>query len=238
MSARTRCLSYLRVSTAGQIDGDGFPRQRAAIARYVKAKRLVIEHEFTDEGVSGTLPLHERPGLSALLLLATAKDNDVRLIVVEKADRLSRDLIEGETILAEFRRHNVRIVEAEGGNELTASDNPTASLVRQILGSVAEFEKKALCAKMAAGRRRKREGGERCDGAKPFGMRPGEAETLELIRKIEQDAIYKESKNVPQFVADVLNKKKVATRSGRPWTGDVVRRILRRKDLEAAPNPK
>ncbi len=46
-------------------------------------------------------------------------------------------------------------------------DTPTAVLVRQVLGAVAEFEKTTLVAKLAAARRRKRiAAGEKVEGRK------------------------------------------------------------------------
>jgi hypothetical protein len=46
-------------------------------------------------------------------------------------------------------------------------DTPTAVLVRQVLGAVAEFEKTTLVAKLAAARRRKRIAtGEKVEGRK------------------------------------------------------------------------
>ena len=47
-------VSYLRVSGKGQIEGDGFPRQRAAIEAYAKANNIDIVAECRDEGL-GTL---------------------------------------------------------------------------------------------------------------------------------------------------------------------------------------
>lgn len=63
-----KTIAYLRVSSVGQgTDGcDGFPRQRAAVARRAKVMGLELVEEFADEGVSGTLPPSERPGLSGL----------------------------------------------------------------------------------------------------------------------------------------------------------------------------
>src|SRR4026208_603817 len=45
-------------------------------------------------------------------------------------------------------------------------DTPTAVLVRQELGAIAQFEKASAVAKLAAARKRKREG--RCEGRKPL----------------------------------------------------------------------
>jgi DNA invertase Pin-like site-specific DNA recombinase len=47
-------------------------------------------------------------------------------------------------------------------------DTPTAVLVRQVLGAIAQFEKASIVAKLAAARKRKREREGRCEGRKPF----------------------------------------------------------------------
>ena len=180
-----KAIAYLRVSSVGQVGGDGFPRQREAIERFARTRQLNVVDEFRDEGVSGTLSLLERPGLS--LLVERVSGNGVRLILVEKADRLARDLVEGELILREFRRLGIRVVEVEGGQGLTdGSDNPTGNLIRHVLGAVAEFEKSALVGKLRAARRRKREREGRCEGRKPFGDRWGEEETLKIMKRLHR----------------------------------------------------
>jgi DNA invertase Pin-like site-specific DNA recombinase len=66
-AAMTKALSYLRVSGKGQVEGDGFPRQREAIARYAKTANIEVSEEFHDEGVSGTKDLDDREGLGELM---------------------------------------------------------------------------------------------------------------------------------------------------------------------------
>ena len=44
-------VSYLRVSSKGQVEGDGFPRQRDTIARYAKSAGFLLQDEYRDEGV-------------------------------------------------------------------------------------------------------------------------------------------------------------------------------------------
>lgn len=224
----TKAVSYLRVSGVGQVDGDGFPRQRAAISRRARAIGAELIDEFADEGVSGTLAISERPGLSALL--ERVLGNGVRLVLVEKADRLARDLVEGELILREFRRAGVRVIEAEGGNDLTAgdADNPTAKLIRQVLGAVAEFEKAALVGKLRAARARMRREGGRCEGVKPYGSLPGENAVLETIRSMRRGR-----RGFPDIAA-ALNAAGHTTRGrrdrpARAWTAADVRHLVRRR---------
>lgn len=185
-------VSYIRVSSQGQVDGDGPLRQRDSLARFAPVQ------EFSDEGVSGTLPLSERPGLlEALQVLATAPDGEERVLVVEKADRLARDLVEGELILRECRRRGVRVVEADSGADLTAGGgSPTATLIRQVLGAVAEFEKNALVSKLRAARNRIRATTGRCGG-----RRPPPTEMVEMARTLHAEGM--SYRNIARHLEDL-----------------------------------
>jgi DNA invertase Pin-like site-specific DNA recombinase len=135
--ARNQAASYLRVSGKGQVEGDGFARQRAAIAKHAASAGLELVAEFVDEGVSGTTEFADREGLAELL--DRIDSNGVRVVIVERADRLARDLIVSELILAEFRRRGVEVISAEGGVDLTSQADPTTVLIRQVLAAVGEF---------------------------------------------------------------------------------------------------
>jgi len=56
-----RAFAYLRVSGRGQVDGDGFDRQLAAIRSYAAVQGIAIARVFREEGVSGTLEGMDRP---------------------------------------------------------------------------------------------------------------------------------------------------------------------------------
>jgi DNA invertase Pin-like site-specific DNA recombinase len=223
----SKAVAYLRVSGKGQIEGDGFPRQREAIARYAKAAGLELVGEYRDEGVSGTKELDDREGLSDLL--ARIRSNGVRVVIVERADRLARDLLVGEIILNQFRELGVRVIAADGGTELTAGDDdPTRVLIRQVLGAVAQFEKAVIVSKLKAARVRKRRAEGRCEGRKPFGARPGEAEVVERILKLRRKPKGGERLSF-QAIAGRLNAEGVPTRTGKQWAAETVRGIVARR---------
>lgn len=227
ITKQIEAVAYLRVSTPGQVDGDGLSRQRDAIVAHAAKVGMTVVAEFTDEGVSGTKPLGERPGLTALF--AKIMSNGVRVVFVEKADRLARDLIEGELILREFRNAEVRVVEVEGGHDLTAGDdeNPTAKLIRQVLGAVSEFEKSALVTKLRAARDRKRRETGRCEGPLPYGEQPGEEAGLQRVLALAKKPRGKPRRSLREIIA-VLNEEGVPTRTGVPWSVSSVQSVLRR----------
>jgi len=106
-------------------------------------------------------------------LLDRLESNGVRTVIVERADRLARDLMVQEVIVGQFSKIGARILTADGV-DLTSNDDPTRSLIRQVLGAVAEFEKNVIVLKLRAARERKRARGERVEGVKPYGHFPAE----------------------------------------------------------------
>jgi DNA invertase Pin-like site-specific DNA recombinase len=185
---KIKAFSYLRVSGTAQITRDGFPRQREAITRYAKANRLELVDEYRDEGVSGTTEWDNREGLTELC--KRLDENGVRLVLIERPDRLARDLMVSETLLKEFRDRGVEVVECEGGMELTvADDEPTRVLIRQVLAAIAQFERKCLVAKLKGARNRIRASTGRCEGAKPFGSKDGEQPVVDRILSLKTEGL-------------------------------------------------
>jgi DNA invertase Pin-like site-specific DNA recombinase len=160
-----KAVAYLRTSSAANVGSDdkykrvaieaykdSDKRQRVAIDAYAKAAGYEIVEQFYDAAVSGADPVSARPGFAAML--ERLMSNGARTIIVESPDRFARDL------MVQLAGHDM--LKARGITLIAASapthfieDTPTAVLVRQVLGAVAEFEKTTLVAKLAAARRRK-----------------------------------------------------------------------------------
>jgi DNA invertase Pin-like site-specific DNA recombinase len=220
-------LSYLRVSGKGQVNKDGFPRQREAVLKYAKANGLEIIGEYRDEGVSGTKELEHRQGLAALL--DHIESNGVKIVLVERADRLARDLMVSEVILGQFRDLGVEVISADSGVDLTAGDNdPTRTLIRQVLGAVSQFEKSIIVLKLRAARERTRQKTGRCEGRKPYGFFPGEDKIIQRIKELYRKP-HGEKRLGFQTIAKRLNAEGILTRTGVKWSDTQVKAILTRK---------
>ena len=161
-------LAYLRVSTAGQIDGDGFPRQALACRNFAASKEWSVARCF-EEQQSGSDQLFDRPVMQELLALCGGGQFDT--IIVERVDRIARDVVIAELFFRECKKKGVSVYAADSGEELVnASGDPTRTLIRQILGALAEWDKAQICKKLQAGRRRaKMETGKPCGGPQPYG---------------------------------------------------------------------
>ncbi len=209
-------FSYLRVSGAAQVDGDGFPRQRAAIAEFCARHNLTILGEFVDPGVSGTVEGMDRPGFADMVNKAEQlTDFKIAGIVVENMDRWARTLMVGEVLLAQCRKRGLKVFCTTTGELVDMADenndDPYKNLYRQILGAIAQFEKCCLVVKLKGARGRKRMLGFGCEGAKPFGQKPGEGDILREMRALKEKSFSLDE------IALELNIQKRTTRFGKKW---------------------
>lgn len=161
-----RAVAYLRTSSATNVAGDSSERQRQAVTIYAKRSGLVIVHEAYDAAVSGADPLDQRKGFTTLL--SYARENGISTILVETASRFARDLIVQETGHAMLSREGFALIAVDDPDAFTA-DTPTARMVRQILGAVAEFDKASTVAKLKGARdRASAAAGHRVEGRKGY----------------------------------------------------------------------
>ena len=213
-------FAYLRVSGIGQIGGDGFPRQRQAIEEYSAAHDLQIVSWFEEKGVTGKADSDERPALRELL----EQLNGTRTVIVERLDRLARDLIIQEGIISKFRAAGVELISTAEPD--LCSEDPTRVFIRQVLGAVAQLDRSLIVKKLRAARERMKAKNGRCEGVKPFGALPGEGETHAQILRWSEEGL------APDKIAEKLNLTSYSTRSGKPWRGSVVRKILARSVVQ------
>lgn len=211
-----KAFGYLRVSSNGQIEGDGFPRQRTDITRWATANGVKIVRWFEERGVSGKTELENRPALQDLLIALAS--NGVRTVCIEKLDRLARDLMVQETILAEFRKQGFEVISVAEPD--LCSDDPSRTLVRQVFGAISQYERSMIVSKLRAARQRMRTKTGRCEGRKPFGMREGEPEIIARMKELADQGLNY------THIAAVLNAEGLPTRTGSKWFPATVSRTL------------
>jgi DNA invertase Pin-like site-specific DNA recombinase len=130
---------------------DSLARQKDAVEAYASANSIEIVGEFYDAAVKGSDAVDERPDFQKMLTAIAG--NGVRTILVETANRFARDLIVQETGYRFLQKRGIELIAVDSPG-MFLDDTPTAVLVRQILGAVAQFEKAALVAKLAGARKR------------------------------------------------------------------------------------
>lgn len=215
----TPAFAYLRVSGMSQVDGDGFERQLQACQKYAAANGYEITNVYREEGITGKSELDNRPALQSLI--ADLLSNGTRTVIIEKLDRLARKVIVQETILEDLQRRGIKIISACEPDLI--DDDPTRTLIRQILGAFFEYERKMIVDKLKSARQRKKAQTGRCEGVKPYGTLDGEQETLAQIMELAA------THHSAEGIALILNHADYRTRSGGPWSPSVVRKIIKRE---------
>lgn len=206
MSINAFC--YTRVSSVGQVDGDGLTRQIEACRKYADSNGIKIIRIFEERGVSGTA--ENRAELARLMVALETNGHSAKTVLIEKLDRLSRDLMVQERLISNLKEGGFDLVSVAEGSDLL-SDDPTRKFIRQIFGAVAEFDKSMLVLKLKVARDRKRANTGRCEGRRGYGDQP------DLIFKIVQ--MREKDGMTYGGIADWLNKViESKTLSGCAWT--------------------
>ena len=217
---KIKCFGYVRVSGKGQVDGDGFDRQEKAIVDFAKAHNLAVEKIYREEGISGTI--EDRPSLAEMLVDLEENGHGVKTVIIEKLDRLARDLMVQESIIRDFQKHGFSLVSALEGKDLL-SDDPTRQLIRQVLGAFSQYEKQMIVAKLKAARDRIKKRIGKCEGRKSY--HEAAPEVISEIRRLRRKR--KELRCMTYSrIADELNRQGTLTVTGKPFTGQNIQNIL------------
>jgi DNA invertase Pin-like site-specific DNA recombinase len=219
-----KALAYLRTSSATNVgaDKDSETRQRVAIEGFAKRTGYEIVDWFSDPAVSGADAIEARPGFAAMLTRIAG--NGARTILVETANRFARDLIVQETGYRLLRDQGITLI-AVDSPEAFLDDTPTAVLIRQVLGAVAQFEKAMVVSKLKGARERKRALGLKVEGRKSYAeARP---EVVALARQLHRKRPKSGQRSLRQ-IGDELTKAGHLTSRGRPYAAAAVAKMLAR----------
>jgi DNA invertase Pin-like site-specific DNA recombinase len=227
-----KLCAYVRVSTDAQADGEGPDLQRAAIKEWAAGQHAIASwHE--DLGASGTLDLDTRDGLRAAF--SEIRDGNAKGLVVYRLDRLARDMVLQETFIRELRSVGAVVRSTSAAEDGMLGDDtadPSRTMIRQILGAVAQYERSMIGLRMAAGREAKRRRGEYAGGRPPYGWRASEGrlvpheeetETLEAIWAMRDHLEWGYGR-----IAARLNDHGLMTRHNGVWHETQVARVLHR----------
>jgi len=145
----------------------------------LRCGQLAVSAPWKEPSAAGRAAAPDRPGFAEML--ERLLSNGARTIIVESPDRFARDL------MVQLAGHDM--LKAKGITLIAASaptffieDTPTAVLVRQVLGAVAQFEKATTVAKLAAARKRKRATGVKVEGRKSLAETNGLRRAFMFVR--------------------------------------------------------
>lgn len=241
--SKVRCGALYRVSTLRQArqhdtDEETIPLQRQAIRRFVETQpHWELVAEYTEEGVSAYK--HSSAARDVLQdALRDAREHRYEVLLVFKADRLSRQSLEYPVILAKFQEYGVRVLsvaDEPGGKELK-SDGQFDKLLRFIEGWQAETESYNTSIRVSEKMRQMAEKGQWTGGKPPYGYRldpsgnhpaaplcpdPVEAPIVQEMFRLYLD----EGLGTPT-ITRLLNERGMLQRNGHRWVDGSVRRVM------------
>jgi hypothetical protein len=112
-----------------------------------------------------------------------ASQATVRTVIVETAQRFARDLMVQEVGFSMLRDMGITLIAADSPMSFL-DDGPTSTLIRQILGAVAQFDKAMTVAKLKGARERVRRLKGKCEGRKSYAERDGGDALVALAREL------------------------------------------------------
>ena len=231
-----KAVGYCRISTEGQSDGLGLDVQRRQVTDHCWTKAYELVETFEDV-TSGSNGLEERTALAGAL--EALEVDGCGVLVVPRLDRLARDLVMQEQLLAEVWRTGAEVESAAEGEANLRDDpeDPSRALIRQVLGAVSEYERKMIVLRMSRGRMAKAARGGFATGSPPYGWAADghgglvevehEQEVIEIIREMWGAGLN------TQQIAEHLNEREIPTKRGpgyKWWRGTVERIIKRFSD--------
>lgn len=217
--------SYLRVSTVTNQSGHGFQRQAESIQAFCKTRKLDVVKTFK-ETWTGTDA--DRPVLSEMLDYMVEQNIDT--FIVESSDRFARDLMVQFSLLAQFHKQGIHVLNASTGEDMTAcldSDaDPIQKSIVQIQSIFSELEKRRLVAKLKKARDAKSEElGRRCEGRNSYTWDDDIILAARSLRRKPRSAGRRRLSQAE--VTSRLNEQGWTTPAGTPLTIKNVQSILR-----------
>jgi len=228
---KKRYYAYGRTSTTAQKDAGNIKVQIDEIKAHAKKNDIEICEWFLDDGVSGSE--EKREGINQMLM-AFDKNPDVQGCIFYSCSRLGREMRIQEQIIYELQ--DKRGLELLSVTEPDLGDSqPERVLLRQIVGSVNQYDKRQIVLRLTTGRNNKAKNGGYAGGTSGLGYKveggelvidPIGAETVKLIFKLRRSRLKKYSY---QAIADELNQQGLLNAKGKSFSGQGVRGVLNSK---------
>ena len=166
-----KAVGYVRVSTDEQAkEGFSLDVQESRVRSYCEAKGWDLVRVYRDEGISGK----DLNRLGVQSLITDLKSNGVDVVVILKLDRLTRSIRDLGLLIDDLFGGVALASVAEGFDSSTAA----GEMVMNLLGTVAQWERKVIGERTKAVLDHKADKGE-WRGRIPYGFRIGEDGKLE-----------------------------------------------------------
>lgn len=177
--APQKAAVYCRVSSEVQQERQTIESQVEFAQKYCDLNSIAITKIYKDDGITGTLPLQDRP--AGAELLADAKDGQFQLVLIFKLDRLGRST---RVILNAVHDLDAMDIKVRSMTEPFDTSNASGRFLLTILAGVADLERSNILQRMALGTDRAARDGKWLGGIVPYGYIVNDDRYLEVNETI------------------------------------------------------
>jgi putative DNA-invertase from lambdoid prophage Rac len=186
-------FGYCRVSTSRQADdGLSLEVQRRQIRGYCEMHGLVLTELVTEEGVSGSVPVSERP--AGAVFFGRLRSGD--MVIASKLDRLFRSALDALQVVEDLKGRGVKLHLLDLGGDIAA--NGLSKLFLTVAAAFAEAERDRIRERVAQVKANQRTQGRFLGGSLPFGYAsidgtlvplPDEQEAITKMRRMKAEGM-------------------------------------------------
>ena len=224
-----KVLGYVRVSTADQVvNGHGLDVQRSRISAWAEFQGLPEVEIFEDAGFSGVRD--DRPQFKAILRRAL-QAGAAGVLVTYRIDRLGRDAISTQEILALLMEAGVRVVSlADGLDTASGMGASVLKLITTILAAMSGLERETIRTRLMDGRKRADEANRVYSSEPRYGRRANADGTL-VVDEGEQAILLRAGElriagYTLRAIAATLDDEGYRPRRGGSWHHSVIGRFI------------
>lgn len=228
-----QAIGYVRVSTEQQAqEGVSLEAQQAKIESWCKANGYQLAQVFVDAGVSGSLSVADRDGLSDAL--DTLKAIKAQALVVTKRDRLSRDYIEAGLIDRICAKAKAKVMATDAASN---GDSPEDVMQRGMLDLFATYERLVIKMRTRAALQHKKRTGQKYCNQTPYGFEAIEGRLVQVAQEaavVAEIQAARQQGATLQAIANSLNGRGIPTKTGKQWQPATIHLLLKRSQLVAS----
>lgn len=157
---------YCRVSTQRQVDeGESLDVQRRQIEGYALMHGMALDGVIVEEGVSGSVPVQDRPAAGPLFAKLVKGD----VVIAPKLDRLFRSALDALQVVEGLKARGVKLHLLDLGGDIAG--NGLSKLFLTIAAAFAEAERDRIRERVGQVKADQKARGRFLGGIMPFGYR-------------------------------------------------------------------
>jgi len=198
--------------------------------------KKVVDALFYDFGISGSVPLANRPAGKQLLSILKPGDS----LVISKLDRGFRDAADAMTMFKQWKGQGISLYLLDISSD-DLCNSIVGELVMTIMAGVATFERNRISERTKEGLARAKAKGVKLGCHNPENrkfndsLRQSAVDWSEQYRELIEE--YQAQGHNQTTIARLMNLSRIPTRNGGTWTQPHVSRLIKRLDYSTEVSP-